>query len=226
MEAKPPSGIIFNMKRKINFVNGEFYHIFNRGVDKRIIFSDKHDIKRFFQSMKKFNTKEPIGSIYENSFLKKDQLGGEASKLVNFVCYCLNPNHYHFVLEQISNNGIEKFMQRLGTGYTMYFNKKYKRTGSLFQGVFKSSHIDSNEYLLHISSYINLNNYVHKINNNLSLNSWNEYINKIKNNFCEKDIVLKQFNSLKEYEVFAKNSLEDILERKEAEKELEKLLIE
>src|SRR3989338_5096258 len=126
--------------RKVPFVKGEFYHIFNRGVDKRNIFSDKHDLERFFQSMVEFNTQKPIGSIYENSFSKKDKnnsLGSLTPKLdrnmlVNLVCFCLNPNHYHFVLEQITDGGIEKFMQKLGTGYTNYFNEKYKRKVSLF----------------------------------------------------------------------------------------------
>ena len=77
-------------------------------------------------------------------------------------------------------------MQRLGTGYTKYFNGRYKRTGSLFQGVFKSSHIDSNEYLLHSSVYVNLNDRVHKIGDGLSRSSWNEYIGKSPSNFCKK----------------------------------------
>ena len=101
--------------RKTPFVNGEFYHIYNRGVDKREIFMDDFDIQRFFQSMTEFNVLEPIGSIYENSFVDK-QLGGGASKLerlVNFVAYCLNPNHYHFLLEQVADKGIEKFMHRM-----------------------------------------------------------------------------------------------------------------
>ena len=124
--------------RNISFVNGEFYHIYNRGTDKRNIFSDRDDINRFFQSMKEFNVIEPIGSIYENSF-KSQQLGSRASKLelnkklVNFICYCLNPNHYHFILEQITEKGIEKLLHRIGTGYTKYFNNKNERSGSLFQ---------------------------------------------------------------------------------------------
>lgn len=176
--------------------------------------------------MEEFNVEKAIGSIYENSFLKKNQLGGEASKLVNFVCYCLNQNHYHFVLEQVLDGGIEKFMQKLGTGYTMYFNNKYKRTGSLFQGVFKASHINSNEYLLHVSAYVNLNNRVHKIDNSLSWNSWNEYIGEKPSDFCKKDIILGQFDNKDEYKKFAESSLVDILERKGNEKDVENLLLE
>ena len=227
MEAGLPSGIITFAMRKIRFAKGEFYHVYNRGVDKRPIFLDVEDIKRFYQSMEEFNTKNPIGSIFENSFAKKNKLGSGASKLVNFISYCLNPNHYHFILEQVLDNGIEKFLHRLGTGYTKYFNNKQKRSGYLFQGAFKSSHINSNEYLLHVSAYVNLNKRVHKISDkNLSWSSWNEYVGKTKNSFCKKDIITGQFKSSEEYKNFAENSLVDILKRKEAEKEIENLLLD
>src|SRR3989338_3002128 len=127
--------------RKVNFVKGEYYHIYNRGVDKRDIFTDKNDLQRFLQSMKEFNVKNPIGSLYENQFVK-DKLGSPSPKLVRFVAFCLNPNHYHFILTPLVEKGIEKFMQRLGGGYTLYFNEKYELSGSLFQGRFKSSHIN------------------------------------------------------------------------------------
>lgn len=210
--------------RKAKFINDEYYHIFNRGVDKREVFSDQDDLSRFFQSMCEFNTVGPIGSIFENSFRQLGHLVSKQEKLVNFVCYCLNPNHYHFILEQVADNGIEKFMHKLGNGYTKYFNNKHKRNGSLFQGSYKAIHINTNEYLLHVSAYVNLNNKVHFSNNlpALSISSWEEYINGDKNNFCEKDIVLSQFNNSKEYKNFAEGSLIDICERKE----LEKLLLE
>ena len=63
--------------RKVRFAEGEFYHIYNRGVDKRPIFLDIEDMKRFYQSMEEFNTKKPIGSIFENSFAKKINLEAE-----------------------------------------------------------------------------------------------------------------------------------------------------
>src|SRR4051812_33091994 len=132
--------------RKTDLVTGEHYHIYNRGVDKRSIFEDRQDLERFYQSIKEFNSLEPIGSIFENSFEKERN----TKKLVDIVCYCLNHNHFHFILRQRSENGISEFMKRLG-GYTWYFNNRHKRSGALFQGVFKSSHIDSDEYLLHAS---------------------------------------------------------------------------
>lgn len=220
--------------RKTPFATGEYYHVYNRGIDKRNIFSNRDDLERFLQSMAEFNTLEPIGSLYENSFV--DQLGSEASKspketLVRFVAYCLNPNHYHFLIEQVAEKGIEKFMQRLGTGYTKYFNNKFHRSGSLFQGVFKSIHVDSNEYLLHISAYVNLNNRVHQLGSEASKlvqsrSSWEEYMGEVKNGLCRKDIILDQFKNKKDYQEFAESALESILERKEEMKEMEKYLLE
>lgn len=214
--------------RKIEFANGEFYHVYNRGTDKREIFSDQSDFTRFLQSMEEFNGPNPIGSIYEHTYIKK--FGGETSKnnseekeepLVKIVAYCLNQNHYHFLLQQVSERGIEKFMQRLGTGYTMYFNKKYERTGALFQGVFKATHVDSNEYLLHVSSYVNLNYRVHGFGGETSKYraSWDEYTRgmcgkKKKNGICDTDPILGQFQNKQDYALFAENSLKGTLERR------------
>ena len=220
--------------RKVPFENGEFYHVYNRGVDKRNIFSDQNDITRFLQSMDEFNTLEPIGSIYENSFVK-NQLGNPTSKLVNFICYCINPNHFHFILEQVADNGISNFMKRMSGGYAKYFNEKYKRSGALFQGRFKAIHIDSNPYLLHVSAYVNLNDRVHTYplgnpTSKLVRSSWDEYTTKGSENFCKKDIILGQFEDPKEYNQFARESLQGIIERRYREgisKEVaEKFLLE
>ena len=149
--------------------------------------------------MKVFNTVEPIGSIYAISFNKRNnkKLSNETTKflkskkgilkkkLVNFICYRLNSNHYHLLLEQVADNGISEFMKRLGGGYTRYFNEKYKRSGVLFQGVFKSSNINSDEYLKHLSVYINLNDRVHKLSGETTkYSSWEEYVEG--NGFCKK----------------------------------------
>ncbi len=223
--------------RNISFANGEFYHVYNRGVDKRVVFSDKSDMDRFVQSMEEFNVIEPIGSIYENSF-KKNKLGNPTSKLaekeeklVNFIAFCVNPNHYHFLLEQLVDGGVSMFMKRLGGGYTKYFNEKNKRTGVLFQGKYKATHIDSNEYLLHVSAYVNLNDRVHQLGNPTSKlvksqSSWGEYMRESKSNFCSKNIILEQFKNIKEYQRFAESSLENILERRVDLKEMEKYLLE
>lgn len=222
--------------RKVPFIEGEFYHIYNRGVDKRKIFSEQDDVNRFFQSMDEFNVIEPIGSIYQNSFLK-NKLGNETpkldeKKLVNIIAYCLNPNHFHLILEQVADGGISKFMKRLGGGYTNYYNEKEKRSGSLFQGVFKAVHIDSNEYLLHVSAYVNLNDRVHQLGNETpklvkSKSSWPEFTDpSIKENYCCKEIILDQFKNKKEYENFAKDVLKSVTARKAELKGMGEYLLE
>lgn len=233
-----PSDIL-NKMRKINFANGEFYHIYNRGTDKRNIFSSESDFQRFLQSMDEFNSVEPIGSIYENSFRKdrkEHSLGNPVSKskkLVNFVCYCLNSNHYHFILEQLLDSGISKFMKSLGGGYTKYFNEKEKRSGALFQGTFKAVHVDSNEYLLHLSAYVNLNDMVHKktpLGNRVSKmgdkSSWGEYLGENENNFCRKDIILEQFRNIKEYKEFVEDSVKETIIKRNLDKLPDNLLLE
>ena len=229
--------------RKTKFENGELYHIYNRGVDKRDIFLDATEYRRFLQSMTEFNVIEPIGSIYEKSIADKDKtgLGRRASNgvkkkkscLVNFIAYCLNPNHYHFILEQKVDNGIEKFMHRLGTGYSKYFNNKYQRSGALFQNRFQSIHVDSNEYLLHLSVYVNLNDRLHpefgRTASKRAWSSWNEYCRPPHRNdlsFCKRTIILDQFKNQKEYIDFAKETLPNIIERKTLDKELAISLID
>lgn len=210
--------------RKISFADGEFYHVYNRGTDKRTIFLDDQDFNRFLQSMVEFNNLDPVGGLFVNSFRKKllrgsaskfDELTGKDEKLVEIIAYCLNSNHFHFVLKQVSEKGIEKFMQRLGTGYTMYFNHKYNRTGVLFQGKFKAVHVDSNEYLLHVSAYVNLNFQVHVLRGSASKSSWGEYVGKCHGvRLCNTEPVFGQFRNKSDYILFAENSLKGILERR------------
>lgn len=208
--------------RKIAFVNGEFYHVYNRGTDRRIVFANGYDFHRFLQSMREFNSIDPIGSIYQNSF--EPQLRRRTSKLVNIVCYCLNLNHYHMILEQCVNGGISEFMKRLGGGYTKHFNFKHKRSGVLFQGKFKANHIDSNEYLLHASAYVNLNGLVHKLRDKYFYSSWDEFVDANSNGICKTNIILSQFKNKNEYKIFAKDTLKNILTRKASLKEMENLI--
>lgn len=221
--------------RKIKFSVGEYYHIYNRGVDKRAIFLDENDVSRFFQSMEDFNQTETVGSIYEYHFAKrklvKSGLGSEASKskcLVDFIAYCLNQNHFHFILTPLQENGVQKFMQRLGTGYTKYFNTKHGRSGALFQGVFKAVHIKSNRQLLYVSAYVNLNDHVHQLGSEASKlvrSSIGEYT-RVSNGFCKKNIILEQFSSPNKYLQYARETLAHIQKRRENERNLTKIFLE
>lgn len=133
----------------------EFYHIYDRGVDKRIIFLDENDKKRFVRLLYICNGSVPV--VYKSiQALPLDEIVvGE--KLVAIGAYCLMTNHFHLLLKETKDGGIVKFMSKLLTSYSMYFNKKYKRAGSLFGSEFKSEHLDSDVYLKYIFSYIHLN---------------------------------------------------------------------
>src|SRR3989338_5941081 len=221
---KLSSSCYYNYMRNIKFAIKEFYHIYNRGVDKRNIFMNSDDVNRFLFCMLVFNTEDPVGSIYLNFLEKKrkqklrSSAPHKSKKLVNFVAYCLNQNHYHFILEPLVEDGVQKFMHKLSTGYTNFFNEKYKRSGSLFQGKYKAIHVSSNEYLLYLSVYVNCNYKVHRGLNKkwmsgLSISSFREYVGKVKKPFCFKDIILEQFGSLREYENYCGSTLSIILEK-------------
>ncbi|HEY4506007.1 MAG TPA: transposase [Candidatus Paceibacterota bacterium] len=223
--------------RKITFAEGEYYHICNRGVDGRNIFNDKYDVERFLQSLIEFNTIEPIGSLYENSFALKSNPKHLSLKkarnkypLVNLIAYCLNPNHFHILLEQVSERGVSKFMQRIG-GYSWYFNKKYKRKGSLFQNKFQAKHITSNEYLQYVSAYVNLNNRVHQLGGKaakLVRSSWKEYVenDSLHASVCTKNIILNQFKTSRQYELYALDTLNLMLDKKNESADLKDLTLE
>lgn len=142
--------------KTLKFVTNSFYHIYNRGVDSRDIFREDQDYVRFIHSLYEFNDKQ-FALPHRVSKEKVISRNMHRKPLVNILCFCLMPNHFHLILNQIVDGGITKFMRKLGTGYTMYFNVKYERTGVLFQGKFKAIMVDSDEYFLHLSRYIHLN---------------------------------------------------------------------
>ncbi len=147
--------------RRQTISTGEYYHIYNRGVDKRDLFKDRKDLSRFIESILQFNQIETVGSLRDFSLHPAPKALGEP--LVAFVVYCINPNHFHFVLKQLIDGGIAKFMQKLQAGYTSYFNLKNQRTGALFQGTFKSVLMGSENYFNKIIGYTSKNYQVHNI---------------------------------------------------------------
>ncbi len=142
--------------RNVIFVKEEFYHIYNRGNDKREIFYDAEDYNRLVGLFYACNQQ---GSFVSKSLGKAEGL--LQAKIVNPIvaigAYCIMPNHFHILITELNSGGISKFMQKVATAYVMYYNKKYKRTGGLFEGKFKAKHCDSDEYLKYLFSYIHLN---------------------------------------------------------------------
>lgn len=157
--------------RRQPLITGQMYHIYNRGVDKRDIFADKADIYRFIESIKEFNREDKINSLANlRKFKQTSQIevsplseSNSQKQLVKIIGYCFNPNHFHLILKQSIDGGISKFMQKLLGGYTYYFNVKNTRSGSLFQGLFKSQLISSENYFNKLIGYVNKNYLVHNI---------------------------------------------------------------
>ena len=152
------------MLRKDPFITGEYYHIWNRGIDKRNIFKLKRDYERFIMLLYICN------SANENSFRLDDLLNkqhktlGEVmvldkgKPLVSIGAWCLMTNHFHLLIRQEVDGGITKFMRKVGVGYSMFFNIKYQRKGALFGGLFKSKLIGVDDnYMNHMFAYIHLN---------------------------------------------------------------------
>ncbi len=144
------------MFRKINFVPGEYYHIYNRGTDKREIFSDYSDYFRFIALLYICNNTKRV-DLFEKPSLEKILRTPREKTLINIGAYCLMPNHFHLLAKEKEENGISQFMKKLSTAYAMYFNKKYERSGNLFQGRFKAELVNTDNYLKYLFAYIHLN---------------------------------------------------------------------
>ncbi|MBP7859527.1 transposase [Patescibacteria group bacterium] len=180
------------------YEENSYYHVYNRGVDKRLIFLDKSDYIAFLGLLKRYlypflEIKDPYtGEV--RMVNNKDSLDKE----VYLLCFCLMPNHFHFLLKQITKNGMQKFMKNLTTSYVLYFNEKYERKGRLFQGVYKATNIFNEEYFLHLSRYIHLNplpllNRVKKLED-YDWSSFLDYIGKRNIKWLHKDEIFSYFN--------------------------------
>jgi|SRR3989344_1359144 len=138
----------------------EFYHVLNRGVDKRNIFLNDKDHLRFVHDLFEFNdTANAVAVNYyaQSTDVGRPKVGRKRELLVYLHCFCLMPNHYHLLLSPARDNGIPLFMKKLNGGYAKYFNEKYKRIGALFQGKYKSVSIQRDAHFLHIPFYIHFN---------------------------------------------------------------------
>lgn len=206
------------------FATGEVYHIYNRGVDKREIFLSDRDRFRFIHNLFEFNDVAPALNVYYrfpgNSYeigLRKVEERKARKLLVNLLAFCMMPNHFHLLLMQKVDKGITEFMRKLGTGYTNYFNKKYERSGHLFQGKFKAVLVDQENYFYHLPNYIHLNvlellepnwkdgviKNFDKVLNFLETYRWSSYLDYIgKKNFpsvTQRGFLLKVFNGEENY---------------------------
>ena len=144
--------------RRVPFAVDEWYHCFTRGIDKRTTFEDEDDAARFTELLCLANDTKPIErSNFAHTSHQAILEIPRHQTIVSIGAYYLMGNHYHLLLQEKSEGGISKFMQKVGTGYTMYFNEKNDRIGSLFVGPFRSKHIAQDAYLRRVTQYIHLN---------------------------------------------------------------------
>lgn len=199
--------------RKIAFANNYYYHVFNRGIDRREVFTDKREYLRAIETLKyyRFSTlKVKLSRFLKLAEEEKSKLISKLNienKLVEILSFCLMPNHFHFLLKQIRDNGISKFLANFTNSYTKYFNTKHERNGPLFQGLFKAVFVETDEQLVHLSRYIHLNPCTSSITeidklNNYPWSSFPEYLASGKEKICAIDEILGFFKNSKTYEKF------------------------
>ncbi len=159
---------------KTQLTNNEIYHVIVRAVGNSVVFKNKNDYYRGIFSIYEFNNANPVeiwkrrrDRIVEK---RREKFGGgptspeprgdahidERNKFIEILAFCFMPNHIHLLVRQLRDNGTSKFMQKVGTGYAVYFNKKYKRKGHLFNR-FKAIHIADDNQLITVFNYIHAN---------------------------------------------------------------------
>lgn len=202
---------------------GEYYHVYNRGVLKRDIFLDTRDYVRFLFLL----------LFHQSSTMTFSNLGREVSHFVRhrmfnisnhdikqinetkkaqLVAFTLMPNHFHLILQEQDGTGIPKYLQRLGNGYTKYFNTKYGQSGHLFQGPYQLVHISDNDQLLYASAYLHRNcAELKRWNNREHTYPWSSYADFIANNnhwkgLLEPEIIIEQFSNGKDYQRWVNES--------------------
>lgn len=183
------------------FVSGCYYHIYNRGVEKRKIFLDKFDYRRFLETLNYYRlTPQPMKlSDFRRGKIKLKKIEFQ-DELVKILCFCLMPNHFHLLVQQVQDGGISEFMRKLSDSYTKYFNTKHERVGSLFQGPLKAKLIETEEYLLQLSKYIHQNpsklEFPHGVweAKDYPYSSYRSYLLGETHNFCDTDLILSYFS--------------------------------
>lgn len=194
------------------YIENGYYHIYNRGVEKRPIFADEQDYAVFLTYLNDYLTPKKKKELQERFFdpntpyKEKDKISKLLSLKnyydeITLLAYCLMPNHFHFFLKQKSKNSINQFLHSIGTRYTMYFNKKHKRIGPLYQDIYKAASIDSEEQFIYLSKYIHKQALFHKIRSKgpalrgyKQPSSYPEYLGKRKTQWIHPEEVLSYFS--------------------------------
>jgi len=206
------------------YIKDGYYHIYNRGVEKRTIFEDEQDYKVFLSYLKYSLSDPPKPEDVSKTFtLQGSPFKGVPRLPKNFkgkielLSFCLMPNHFHLLVKQIDNFSLKSFMISIITRYSMYFNKKYDRVGSLFQGIYRAVLIDNESYLLYLSRYIHLNPLEISKNIASAYSSYADYLEIRNTQWINPEIILSEFNKkvgtefkkINSYKNFVENYTQD-----------------
>ncbi|MBI2011186.1 transposase [Candidatus Daviesbacteria bacterium] len=220
--------------RKVVLANDQIYHIFNRAIDRQTIFNTRWEYGRAVEAFRFCRFADlPFRFSHLLNLPEGDRqrviqdLNQNKEKLVDIIAFCIMPNHFHFILKQLKDNGISKFISNFTNSYTKYFNTKHERKGHLFEGLFKAVLVETDEQLIHLSRYIHLNpvaSFLVKVGDleNHPWSSFPEYLNLTSDNLCQKEVVLGYFSSIEAYKQFV---LDQVKYAQELEK-IKHLLIE
>jgi len=201
------------MKRKDKFIEGEIYHVFNKSISNYGIFRDLDNSQRFLNTFEYYNTKPVTKSFSQFTKRKKFDYKNIIYPVNNSFCkilsYCIMPDHYHFLLKVLENNSLSQFINNVENSFTRYFNIKFDRKGPLWQSVFKSVEIRSNEQLLHVSRYIHLNPTTNRLVDNPEnwiFSSYKDFITD--ENILEKHMKEISIQNMIIYKRFVENNIE------------------
>lgn len=201
------------------FANGEIYHIYNLGVERRPVFTNKRDYDRALLTMNFYRFKKvspSLGKVLNLDSKRRNffwsQLFNKGEKAVDILGYCLMPNHFHFLLRQLLDDGIVNFISNFSNSYTRYFNEKNKRIGPLSQGAFKAVRIEDNEQFIHVLRYIHINPVVSSVIKEEDLENYpycslSEYLGK-REGFCNKELAEGHFSSIDQLKNFTFNQID------------------
>jgi len=189
------------------------YHVYNRGVEKRVIFMDTQDYKTFLYFLKEYlihsdDIARENKSYKGRTFARRSFFGR-----VELLSYCLMPNHFHLLLRQVGEQDMTEFMKCLSTSYSIYFNNRHKRVGGLFQGRYKAILVNNDEYLLHLSRYIHMNSerkgrtFVE-----YDWSSYQDYLGLRNTKWVKPEFILGIFNDNMDNEMVGKSAYKDFVE--------------
>ena len=238
--------VCYNQKmRKAPFVPGEYYHIYNRTILNIPEFKENNNCNRLLQAFLLANSTKsgPAFEYLRNNSKPTSDVGSalllnnaleiarSGEKLVDVLCYAIMPDHYHLLIREVKEKGITEFIRKSNISIAKYVNKIKERKGTIFEGLFKSKHIDSNEYLRHLSLYIHLNplDFIagkdwrkHKLENfnkhrnkllDYRWSSLSFFLNNTPNDIISGyEIITNQFKNNDDYEFYLKSWTNDFID--------------